>query len=70
MGIDVLYDKCVSCGVTPTAKNPTAIAEAIENIKGKSELTLLMVKTQLRENMHTYDYFALGDPERNAVPLH
>ena len=33
-GVDTLYDKCVSCGWTPTGKTPTHIAEAIQGIYG------------------------------------
>ncbi len=31
-GVDTLYSKCVSCGWTPTGKNPTAISDAIQGI--------------------------------------
>ena len=31
-GVDTLYNKCVSLGVTPTAKTPTAIADAMQTI--------------------------------------
>ena len=33
-GVDTLYNKCVSCGWTPTGKTPTHIAEAIQGIYG------------------------------------
>lgn len=33
-GVDTLYNKCVSCGWTPTGKNPTAISDAIQGIYG------------------------------------
>ena len=32
-GCDTLYNKCVSCGVTPSAKTPAAIAAAIQLIQ-------------------------------------
>ena len=31
-GVDTLYNKCVSCGQTPSDKSPTAIANAIQSI--------------------------------------
>lgn len=31
-GVDTLYNQCVSCGVTPSGKTPTAIAAAIQKI--------------------------------------
>ena len=31
-GVNTLYNKCVSCGVTPSAKTPTAISTAIQSI--------------------------------------
>lgn len=31
-GVDTLYSKCSSCGATPSAKTPTAIAGAIDKI--------------------------------------
>lgn len=31
-GVNTLYNKCVSCGVTPAAKTPAAIATAIQTI--------------------------------------
>ena len=31
-GVDTLYNKCVSCGQTPTDKSPTSISNAIQNI--------------------------------------
>lgn len=31
-GVNTLYNKCVSCGVTPSAKTPAAISAAIANI--------------------------------------
>ena len=31
-GVDTIYNKCVSYGVTPTAKTPDAIITAIENV--------------------------------------
>ena len=31
-GVDTLYNKCVSCGSTPTAKTPAAISTAIQSI--------------------------------------
>lgn len=31
-GVDTLYNKCISCGVTPSNKTPTAIASAIMTI--------------------------------------
>lgn len=31
-GVDALYNQCVSCGATPTAKTPAAIAAAIQTI--------------------------------------
>ena len=31
-GVSALYDTCVSCGVTPSDKSPTAIANAIRTI--------------------------------------
>ena len=33
-GVDTLYNKCVSCGWTPTGKTPTHIVEAIQGIYG------------------------------------
>ena len=33
-GVDTLYNKCVSCGWTPTGKTPTHIEEAIQGIYG------------------------------------
>ena len=33
-GVDTLYNKCVSCGWTPTGKTPTAISDAIQGIYG------------------------------------
>ena len=33
-GVDTLYNKCVSCGWTPSNKTPTAIVEAIQGIYG------------------------------------
>lgn len=33
-GVDTLYNKCVSCGWTPTGKTPTAISNAIQGIYG------------------------------------
>ena len=31
-GVDTLYNKCVSCGSTPSNKTPTAISNAIQSI--------------------------------------
>lgn len=31
-GVDTLYNKCSSCGATPSAKTPTAISTAIQKI--------------------------------------
>lgn len=31
-GVDALYNKCRSCGATPSAKTPTAISTAIQSI--------------------------------------
>ena len=31
-GVDTLYNTCVSCGVTPSNKTPTAISNAIQSI--------------------------------------
>ena len=31
-GVDTLYNKCVSCGSTPSSKTPTAISNAIQSI--------------------------------------
>ena len=31
-GVDALYNKCKSCGVTPADKTPTAIVNAIQSI--------------------------------------
>ena len=31
-GVNTLYNKCVSCGVTPSAKTPAAISTAIQTI--------------------------------------
>ena len=31
-GVNTLYNKCVSCGVTPADKSPTAISNAIQNV--------------------------------------
>lgn len=31
-GVDTLYNKCKSCGSTPSSSTPTAIANAIQNI--------------------------------------
>ena len=31
-GVDTLYNKCVSCGQTPTDKSPTSISNAIQDI--------------------------------------
>ena len=31
-GVDSIYNKCVSCGSTPSAKTPAAISSAIQNI--------------------------------------
>ena len=31
-GVDTLYNKCVSCGQTPSDKSPTAISNAIQSI--------------------------------------
>ena len=39
-GVDAIYNKCVSCGVTPTAKTPEAIATAIGNLKNISNCTI------------------------------
>ena len=33
-GVDTLYNKCVSCGWTPTGKTPTDISNAIQGIYG------------------------------------
>ena len=33
-GVDTLYNKCVSCGSTPTSKTPTDISNAIQAIYG------------------------------------
>lgn len=35
-GVNTLYNKCVSCGVTPTAKTPAAIANAIQSISNSA----------------------------------
>ena len=39
-GVDTIYNKCVSCGVTPTSKTPEAIATAIDNLKNISNCTI------------------------------
>ena len=31
-GVDTLYNKCVSCGSTPSSKTPTAISNSIQSI--------------------------------------
>ena len=31
-GVNTLYNKCVSCGVTPSSKTPTAISNSIQSI--------------------------------------
>lgn len=31
-GVDVLYNKCKSCGSTPSSKTPAAISTSIQNI--------------------------------------
>lgn len=31
-GVNTLYNKCVSCGVTPSSKTPTAVSNAIQSI--------------------------------------
>lgn len=36
-GVNTLYNKCVSCGVTPSAKTPAAIAAAIQSIYTASD---------------------------------
>ena len=33
-GVDTLYNKCVSCGSTPSSKTPTAVSDAIQGIYG------------------------------------
>ena len=33
-GVDTLYNKCVSCGQTPSDKSPTAISNSIQSIYG------------------------------------
>ena len=35
-GVDTLYNKCVSCGSTPSEKTPTAIASSIQELKNNS----------------------------------
>ena len=32
VGVDTLYNKCVSCGSTPSSKTPTAISNSIQSI--------------------------------------
>ena len=31
-GVDTLYNKCISCGQTPSSKSPTSISNAIQDI--------------------------------------
>ena len=38
-GVDTLYNKCVSLGSTPTAKTPSAIANAMDSIGGGYSLS-------------------------------
>ena len=46
-GVNTLYEECVSCGVTPSAKTPAAIAAAIQKIAAKVHIVSLGTGTSI-----------------------
>ena len=50
-GVNTLYNKCVSCGVTPSSKTPTAISNAIQSIYNTGKpVVLTATKDATRNN--------------------
>lgn len=69
-GVNTLYNKCVSCGVTPADKSPTAVSNAIQSIytnrynegysagKAAAKPTCSLVYSQAGSGIKDYTYTA------------
>ncbi len=72
VGCDTIYNKCVSCGATPSAKTPAAIAAAIQLIQsnavsaGKSSIKISTYTVNAKLTLNTNFKILISDMPNNT----